>query len=129
MENTSTIRKKLLESFSKKLKDVVFKANIKYNALELELGLGKGSITNYTSGTSLCSVEALVLLSQRFNVSCDELLGLKSKPSSYILEEPKEFYGAPSNEFLQRQIEHYIGKVAICEKEKKELQLKLATDE
>lgn len=121
MNNTSTTRKTLLETFSKRLKDSVYQRDISYVDLENILGLGKSSISNYVAGQNLPSVEALFLLSKTLKVSSDFLLGLEEKKTTYLAEEPAEAYNAISNKFLMSEIQTLSGKLAICEAEKKAL--------
>lgn len=64
---------------NEKIKSLRLSFNMTQVELAAKLGVSKQCVSNWENDNILPSVEMLVKISQFFNVSCDNLLGVESK--------------------------------------------------
>ena len=66
------------EFFAEKLSNLIKIKKITNQQLANELNLTRQSISQFTKGTAMPSIEKLIAIADFFNISIDELLGRKN---------------------------------------------------
>lgn len=61
--------------------ELIMKSGKSINSLEKEIGFTRGTIANWKNGKNKVSTDAIVKISQYFNVSTDYLLGKTDDPT------------------------------------------------
>lgn len=109
-------KEQISEFFSKNLKYLIKKNNIKNIDLAKHLELAKSAISNYIKGTSVPNLETIINIASYFDVSVDNLVHKKINEAEIALnEEGKLVYNIPlfhkqlnSHNIIYRN-ENYIG--------------------